>query len=255
MNMKVPGRKAITALAASASLALAIGAAPSQAATAVQGTKASPGLSASHRSKVPLTDRALAIGAAQSRAAAPVQSAKVSTGLSASDLSRLPLTNRHLTEHEKANLAVVLQAYHDGEGASLDPQGFRNLFAADGVLNGIGGVDGQDSLRGTQLSGLIVFLSQFLPDIHRELKQITVNGDVVSIELSIQGTFLGPFQTPAGVIQPTGAKIDFPTADFWYLRNGKIETFDCHIAFTTLYAQLGILPDYASAVAASAPAR
>jgi hypothetical protein len=46
------------------------------------------------------------------------------------------------------------------------------------VLNGIGGVDGQDSLRGTQLSGLIVFLSQFLPDIHRELKQITVNGDV-----------------------------------------------------------------------------
>jgi hypothetical protein len=36
-----------------------------------------------------------------------------------------------------------------------------------GVLNGIGGVDGRDSLRGTQLSGLIVFLSQFLPDIHR----------------------------------------------------------------------------------------
>ena len=166
--------------------------------------------------------------------------------------SALPLTDRHLTEREKANLAVVLRAYHDGEGDSLDPQGFRDLFAADGVLNGIGGVEGQTSLRGTQLSGLIVFLSQFLPDIHRELKQITVSGDVVSIELSIQGTFLGPFQTPAGVIRPTGAKIDFPTADFWYLRNGKIEVFDCHIAFTTLFAQLGILPDYASAVAASA---
>jgi hypothetical protein len=27
----------------------------------------------------------------------------------------LPLTNRHLTVREKANLAVVLQAYHDGE--------------------------------------------------------------------------------------------------------------------------------------------
>jgi hypothetical protein len=80
-----------------------------------------------------------------------------------------------------------------------------------------------------------------------------VSGNVVSIELSIQGTFLGPFQTPAGVIQPTGAKIDFPTADFWYLRDGKVEVFDCHIAFTTLFAQLGILPDYASAVGASAP--
>jgi hypothetical protein len=105
-------------------------------------------------------------------------------------MSPLPLTNRHLTEHEKANLAVVLQAYRDGEGDSLDPQ----------------------------------------------------------------GTFLGPFQTPIGPIQPTGAKIDFPTADFWYLRNGKVEVFDCHIAFTTMFAQLGVQPDYASAVAASAPA-
>jgi ketosteroid isomerase-like protein len=162
--------------------------------------------------------------------------------------SGLPLTNRHLTEREKANLAVVLQAYHDGEGDSLDPQGFMDLFAEDGVLNGIGGVDGQDSLRGTQLSGLITLLAQFLPDIHRELKEITVSGDVVCIELSIQGTFLGPFQTPVGTIQPTGAKLDFPTADFWYLRDGKVEVFDCHIAFTTLFAQLGVLPDFASAV-------
>jgi len=131
----------------------------------------------------------------------------------------------------------------------------KSTYAVPGIYFYDGDVVAQQSFQGTQLSGLIVFLSQFLPDIHRELKQITVNGDVVSIELSIQGTFLGPFQTPAGVIQPTGAKIDFPTADFWYLRNGKIETFDCHIAFTTLYAQLGILPDYASAVAASAPAR
>jgi hypothetical protein len=159
----------------------------------------------------------------------------------------LPLTNRHLTGRERANLAVVLAAYHAGEGASLDPQGFQDLFAADGVLNGIGGVDGQDSLRGTQLSGLITFLAQFLPDIHREVKEITVRGDVVCIELAIQGTFLGVFQTPAGPIQPTGARLDFPTADFWYLSDGKVEKFDCHISFTTLYAQLGVLPDYASA--------
>jgi hypothetical protein len=51
--------------------------------------------------------------------------------------SALPLTNRHLTEREKANLAVVLQAYHDGEGDSLDPQGFMDLFAADGAIQEI----------------------------------------------------------------------------------------------------------------------
>ena len=215
--MKAHRWKTIIALAAVASLTLTIGAAPSQAATAAGSTHA---------------------GAT----------------LSTSDLSKLPLTNRHLTRQEKVNLAVVLRAYHAGEGDVLDAQGFMNLFAKDGVLNGIGNEEGQSSLRGQQLGDLILWLGNFLPDIHRQLKQITVSGDVVSIELSIQGTFRGPFQTPAGVIQPTGAKIDFPTADFWYLRNGKIETFDCHISFTTLFAQLGILPDYASAVG-SAPGR
>jgi len=216
--MKVHRWKTITALAATASLALAIGATPSPAAPIVESTK-------------------------------------VSASSSASDLSKLPLTDRHLTKREKANLAVVLRAYHLAEGGVLDAQGFIDLFAEDGVLNGIGGVSGLDTLRGQQLGGLVVWMGTFLPDVHRQLKQITVRGDVVSIELSIQGTFLGPFDTPAGVIRPTGAKIDIPTADFWYLRNGKVEVFDCHIGFTTLYAQLGVLPDYASAVEASAPGR
>jgi hypothetical protein len=109
----------------------------------------------------------------------------------------LPLTNRHLTEREKANLAVVLQAYHDGEGDSLDPQGFMELFAADGVLNGIGDVVAQQSFEGALLSGLIVYQADLLPDIHRALKKISVSGDVVCIQLTIQGTFLGPLQTPA----------------------------------------------------------
>ena len=69
------------------------------------------------------TSLALAIGAAPSQAATRVESTKVSACLSASDLSKLPLTSRHLTEHEKCNLAVVLRAYHDGEGTSLDPRG------------------------------------------------------------------------------------------------------------------------------------
>src|SRR5712671_1945227 len=111
MNMKVRRWKTITALAAAASLALAIGAAPP-------------------------------------RAAAVAGSTKVSAGLSASDLSKLPLTNRHLTKREKENLAVVLRAYHVGEGDVLDAQGFIDLFAEDGVLNGIGGVSGRDTLRG-----------------------------------------------------------------------------------------------------------
>ena len=57
------------------------------------------------------------------------------------------------------------------------------------------------------------------------------------------------------LIQPTAAKLDILTADFRYVRNGKIQEFNCHIGTTTMFAQLGVLPDFASAVAASAPER
>ncbi len=76
--------------------------------------------------------------------------------------------------------------------------------------------------------------------IHRELHRVNVLGDKVAVELSIQGTFLGPLQTPAGIIQPTGAKDDGPCADFWYLRDGKIEMFDCYIMLSTMRAQMGV---------------
>src|SRR6266508_577351 len=98
-------------------------------------------------------------------------------------------------------------------------------------------------------------MGNLFPDVHRELHRVNVLGDVVAIEVSIRGTFLVPFETPAGVIQPTAAKLDIPTADFWYVRNGKIQEFNCHIGTTIMFAQLGVLPDFASAVAASAPER
>ncbi|MEV6139171.1 hypothetical protein AB0L63_24550 [Nocardia sp. NPDC051990] len=96
---------------------------------------------------------------------------------------------------------------------------------------------------------------QLAPDIHRELHRFHVLSDnLVAVELSIQGTFIGPFQTPAGVIEPTGAKLDIPTADFWYLENGKIKEFNCYVGVSVMLAQLGVQPDFASAVAASAAA-
>jgi ketosteroid isomerase-like protein len=151
--------------------------------------------------------------------------------------------------------ALVRRAYHLAEGDVLDVQGFIDLFAEDGVFNGIGGVSGQESYRGEQLGDVVVWMGKMLPDVHRELHRVNVLGDVVAIELSIRGTFLGPFETPAGVIQPTGAKLDIPTADFWYVRDGKLQEFNCHIGMTTMFAQLGVLSDFASAVAASAPER
>ena len=152
------------------------------------------------------------------------------------------------------NEAIVRHAYHTAEGSVLDVAGFVGGFAKDGVINlGHAGVEpggvGKESYRGDHLGDLVLLIAKFLPDVHRELHRVNVLGDTVAIELSIQGTFLGPLETPAGIVQPTGAKIDAPGADFWYLRDGKIERFDCYILVNTIYAQMGITPDFASAVA------
>jgi hypothetical protein len=47
---------------------------------------------------------------------------------------------------------------------------------------------------------------------------------------------------------------DIPTADFWYIENGKIKEFNCCVGVSVMLAQLGIQPDFASAVNAPAAA-
>ena len=158
------------------------------------------------------------------------------------------------------NEAIVRHAYHTAEGSVLDVAGFVGSFAADGVINlGHAGREhsgvGQESYRGEHLGEPVLRVAKLFPDVHRELHRVNVLGDTVAVELSIQGTFLGPLETPAGIVQPTRAKVAIPCADFWYLRNGKIERFDCYAMSSTMLAQIGVRPDFASAVAAPAAAR
>ena len=150
------------------------------------------------------------------------------------------------------NEAIVRHAYHMAEGDVLDVPGFVGSFTEDGVFNDI---VGQESYRGEKLGDVLLNMAKLLPDVHRELHRVSALGDVVAVELSIQGTFQGPLETPAGIVQPTGAKVDVPTADFWYLRDGKIETFNCYVGYSVMFAQMGVTPDFASAVTATAAAR
>ena len=154
------------------------------------------------------------------------------------------------------NEAIVRHAYHTAEGSVLDIAGFVGSFAADGVINlGHAGIEpsrvGQESFRGGHLADLVLRIVKPFPDVHRELHRVNVLGGTVAVELSIQATFLGPLETPAGIVQPTGAKLDYPCVDVWYLRDGKVEMFNCYVMINTMLAQLGVKPDFASAVAAS----
>src|SRR5439155_24490316 len=100
---------------------------------------------------------------------------------------------------------------------------------------------GRESYRGEQRGELVLRIAKLLPDVHRELRRVNVLGDMVAVALSIQGTFLGPMETHGGIVQPTGAKVDGPCADFWYLRDGKIARFDCYIMFSTTRDQMGVM--------------
>ncbi len=141
--------------------------------------------------------------------------------------------------------AIVRNAYRTAEGSVMDVQGFIDLFTEDGVIN-LGhagqeyGGDSKETYRGEQLGQLVIDLAKLYPDVHRELHRVNVLGDIVAVELSIQGTFLGPLETPRGTVQPTGVKVDIPTADFWYVRDGKIARFDCYVMVNTMLTQMGV---------------
>ncbi|WP_426513512.1 nuclear transport factor 2 family protein [Dactylosporangium sp. McL0621] len=189
--------------------------------------------------------RAFPLGAVPSRAATPAEGRPLTPASTGPDLSVLPLTDRHLNPREKANLAAVLQAYDTAEGDKLNVPAFEAVFARNGVFNDV--VAGH-TYQGEALGQVLNKMVGILPDVHRELKQITVHGDVISIELSVRGTFNGSLPTPAGTLKGNGAKVDIPTADFWYLRNGKVEKFDCYLGYSAFYTQLGVNWDWAAAV-------
>ncbi|MFG2374385.1 nuclear transport factor 2 family protein [Streptomyces sp. NPDC048504] len=193
----------------------------------------------------------LSIAAVPSQAASPVHnkaavhSSSAAPALTARQLAKLPLTDRHLTKHEKANLAVVLRDYYVAEGSHIDVPTFVNSFTKDGVFNDM--VAGQ-AYRGKALGTVLPYMKGLFSDVHRDLKRITVNGDTISIELSIDGTFDGQLQTPAGVVKGNGHKVAAPTADFWYLKNGKVTAFNCFVGYSKMYSDMGVDFDWASAV-------
>jgi hypothetical protein len=150
-----------------------------------------------------------------------------------------------------SNEEIVRAAYRTAEGDVQDLAGWRNAFTEDGVFNDIAN---GESYAGDRLGDVVTYMANLLPDVHRELLRVHESGNLVVVELLIQGTFLGPLPTPAGPVAPTGAKVSIPTADFFYLRDGKIETFNCYVSMNIMLAQMGVYPDFSSAVKSSAAA-
>ena len=133
--------------------------------------------------------------------------------------------------------SIVRRAYHLAEGDVMDMEGFKNLFADDGVIRASG-----KTYQGDKLASILYFAHQLVPDVHREILRVHTIGNLVVVEMAFRGTYTGTFDTLTGTIKGNGTKIDAPGVDLWYVENGKIKEFDCYLEVNVLQEQLGLLP-------------
>ena len=74
-----------------------------------------------------------------------------------------------------------------------------------------------------------------------ELYRMYSTGNIVVVQLALQGTHLGPLNLPGGTIPPTGKRMDAPCCDVFELVDGKIKRFDCYPSGSVVLTQLGVL--------------
>jgi ketosteroid isomerase-like protein len=87
------------------------------------------------------------------------------------------------------------------------------------------------------------------PDMHRELYRIYGSGNVVVVQLALQGTHLGPLHLPEGNLPPTGKRMDAPCCDVFELTDdGLIKRFDCYPEGTIILTQLGAIGNLGAAL-------
>jgi ketosteroid isomerase-like protein len=138
-----------------------------------------------------------------------------------------------------SNEQAIQHLYHVAEAKTEDLKAFVNCFTEDGEI--------VDMSSGTTFRGrnevwkTVAIFSKAFPDMHRELHKVFVAGDVVIVELKLQGTHKGPLELPVGTILPTGKKMDAACCDIFYLVDGKVRLFNCYVEGSIIFAQLGVL--------------
>jgi predicted ester cyclase len=134
------------------------------------------------------------------------------------------------------NEEIIRNLYHAAE--VKDIPGFVKMFAAGGYFYD---VSAGEKYYDQDIGKTVEIYARAFPDMHREIYNLYMSGDVVIVELSLNGTHRGPLELPVGTIPPTGKEIHAPCCDVFHLVNGKVTSFHCYTAATILLGQLGVL--------------
>src|ERR1700758_5536060 len=146
------------------------------------------------------------------------------------------------------NEQIIRNAYASAE--KVDIKGWVDSFTSAGTFTAMRIVVTYRGAEGPMgLGKTVEVYAKAFPDMHRELYRFFGMGDVVVVELALQGTHKGPLPTPMGILPPTGKRMDAPCCDVFRLVNGKIQSFNCYPSGTGIFAQLGILSNIEAAIA------
>ena len=134
------------------------------------------------------------------------------------------------------NEAIIRNAYQVAEEQNVE--GWVAAFTEDGTFT-------DESIPHTyqgpaELGKTVEVYAKAFPDMHRELHRFYVTGNIVIVQLSLQGTHTGPLELPTGTVPPTGKRMDAPCCDVFELVDGKIKRFDCYAEGSVIAAQLGL---------------
>ncbi len=133
------------------------------------------------------------------------------------------------------NEALIRRLYQFAEVKNAAE--FVAMFTADGYFYD---VSAGKRYYGEHIADTIEIYASAFPDMHRELHDVFVAGDVVTVELSLNGTHDGPLALPSGTIPATGREMQTPCCDVFRLKDGKVKSFHCFSAGTILLSQLGV---------------
>jgi hypothetical protein len=119
-----------------------------------------------------------------------------------------------------ANIASVRNAYAVAERKDL--VGWVSLFTHDGLFidNSVG-----VTYRGNTLAAPVRNFGTAFSNMHRELYRIYTDGNVVVVQLALQGTHDGPLQLPFGTLPATGKRMDAPCCERLRARGREDQTF------------------------------
>jgi len=142
------------------------------------------------------------------------------------------------------NEQIVRKAYQIAEDKDL--KGWVTAFTADGTFT-------DESIGVTwrgpdELPEQVENYARAFPDMHRELYQLYVSGNIVVVQLALQGTRLGPLHLPLGTLPPTGKRMDAPCCDVFELAGDKIKRFDCYPEGSVILTQLGVIGNLSAAL-------